>query len=84
MATIEIVLGIVLMVISVALVLFVLFQSGKDKNLSGAISGAADTFFNKGRASTIDRVLNKITVALCVAFMVLVLVMYCVVGMPTT
>ena len=83
MATYELVLGIILMVISLALVVFVLFQSGKDKNLSGAISGAADTFFGKGRASTMDRILNKITVALCAIFMVLVLVMYCIVSIPS-
>ena len=76
----EIVLGIALMVMSVALVLVVLFQTGKDKNLSGAIAGGTDSFYSKGRTNTIDRVLNKITVALCIIFMVLVLVMYCIVG----
>ena len=79
MVTEQIVLGIILMVISVALIVFVLFQSGKDKNLSGAISGGADTFFGKGRANTIDRVLNKITIVLCAIFMVLVVVMYCII-----
>ena len=72
MATIEIVLGIVLMVISVALVLFVLFQSGKDKNLSGAISGAADTFMEKGKARTLDAFLAKWTKVISIVFFVLV------------
>lgn len=76
----EIVLGIILMVISVALVLVVLLQTGKDKNLSGAIAGGSDSFYSKGRTNTVDRILNKITVALCIIFMVLVLVMYCIVG----
>ena len=80
MATHEIVLGIVLMVISLALVVFVLFQSGKDKNLSGAISGAGETFFSKGRANTMDRILNKVTIVLCAVFLVLVIAMYCIVA----
>ena len=45
MPTIELILGIVLAVISLGLVVAVLMQPGKDKRLSGAIAGGADTFF---------------------------------------
>ena len=47
----EIVLGIVLIITSVALVAMVLLQEGRQQGLSGAIAGGSDSFFdkNKGR-----------------------------------
>lgn len=76
----EMILGIVLGVISLGLVIAVLMQPGKDKRLSGAIAGGADTFFAKGKAGKMDQLLGKITVAMCIAFFVLILVMYCIVA----
>ena len=76
----DIAFGVTLLILAVALVVLVLFQSGKDKNLSGAIAGAGETFFSKGRANTMDRILNKITIVLCAVFFVLVLAMYCIVA----
>ena len=46
----DIILGIILLVLAVALVALVLFQSGKDKKLSGTIAGGAETFFGKSKA----------------------------------
>ena len=80
MPTIELILGIVLAVISLGLVVAVLMQPGKDKRLSGAIAGGADTFFAKGKAGKWDQLLGKITVAMCVAFFALILVLYCLVA----
>ncbi|MBE6694306.1 MAG: preprotein translocase subunit SecG [Ruminococcaceae bacterium] len=77
MQTYEIVLGIVLMVLSVALTVIVLFQQGKDKNLSGSITGAAEGYMSRGRANSRDRMLNKITVALSVIFVLIIIAMYC-------
>ncbi len=76
----EMILGIVLAVVSLILVVAVLMQPGKDKRLSGAIAGGADTFFSKGKAGSMDKVLGKLTAALCVVFFVLVLVLYCLVA----
>ena len=76
----EIILAILLGVISLGLVVAVLMQPGKDKRLSGAIAGGADTFFAKGKAGKWDQLLGKITVAMCIAFFVLILVMYCLVA----
>ena len=76
----EIILAILLGVISLGLIVAVLMQPGKDKRLSGAIAGGADTFFAKGKAGKWDQLLGKITVAMCIAFFVLILVMYCVVA----
>ncbi len=76
----EIALGIIVLVFAVFLTAAVLMQSGKDKNLSGAIAGGADTFFSKAKANTWDKVLSKATLIVSVIFTVLVVVMYLVVG----
>ncbi len=80
MPTIELILGLLLGLISLALVVAVLMQPGKDKRLSGAIAGGADTFMAKGKAGKLDQLLGKVTVALCIAFFVLILVLYCLVA----
>ena len=46
MSSIEIVLGIVLIVFSIAIIAVVLLQEGHQQNL-GAIGGGADTFLSK-------------------------------------
>lgn len=76
----EIALGIIVLILAVFLTAAVLMQSGKDKNLSGAIAGGADTFFSKAKANTWDRVLSKATLVVAIVFTVLVVVMYLVVG----
>ena len=76
----ELILGALLAVISLGLIIAVLMQPGKDKRLSGAIAGGADTFFAKGKAGRWDKTLGKITVAMCIVFFVLILVLYCLVA----
>ncbi len=85
----QIILGILLMVISIAAVAIVLAQPGKDKRLSGAIAGGSETYFGKGKTARFDKTLNTITVVLCVALFVAVLVLYCLtagttIAAPTT
>ena len=80
MPTIEFILGLVLGVIALGLIVAVLMQPGKDKRLSGAIAGGADTFFAKGKAGKWDKYLGPATVAMCIAFFVLILVLYCLVA----
>lgn len=75
----EIILGILLLVLAVFLIVAVLLQSGKDKKLSGAIAGGAETFFGQGKGSKMDKVLPRITTVLSIVFVVLVIVMYVVV-----
>ena len=77
---IELTLGIIVLVFAVFLTVAVLMQSGKDKNLSGAIAGGADTFFSKAKANTWDKVLSKATLIISVIFTVLVVVMYLVIA----
>ena len=58
---------------SVFLIAVVLLQSGKRSGLSGAISGAADTFLTKNKARTWDARLAKMTKWVAASFIVLTL-----------
>ena len=71
MAWYEIVLGIVLIITSIALVAVVLFQEGRQAGLSGAIAGGAETFLGKNKSKTIEQKLVKITKILAGVFFVL-------------
>lgn len=57
----EIVLGIVLIITSLALVAIVLTQEGRSAGLSGAIAGGAETFLGKNKGKTLEQKLVKIT-----------------------
>ena len=72
----EIILGIVLLVLAVALIALVLFQSGKSKKLSGSIAGGAETFFGKSKGADNNKVLSTVTTVTAIVFTVLVLAMY--------
>ena len=76
MNVVEIIIGIALLLMAVFLVAAILMQSGKDKRLSGAIAGAAETFFGKSKSQARDKVLSRITTVLSFVFVVLVVVMY--------
>ena len=54
MAVHEIILGIVLILLSVAIIVLVLLQEGKSAGLSGAIAGGAETFFGKNKSRTME------------------------------
>ena len=72
----EIVLGILLLVAALFLIVAVLMQSGKSKNLSGTIAGGAETFFGKSKGSTIDKKLSTLTTIVAIVFVVLVIVVF--------
>ena len=76
MGAFEIVMGIVIIVFAVTLIACVLLQSGKDKSLSGTITGAGETFFTKGKSKSKDAMFSKITTVLSFVFVVLALVLY--------
>ncbi len=76
MNTVQIVLGILLLVSAVFLVVAVLMQDSKKHGLSGAISGGAETYFGKQKGSTMSRRLSKLTVIIAIVFVIIVLVMY--------
>lgn len=66
-------LTVLLIIVALALVVFVLLQSGKSAGLSGAISGGAEQLFGKQKARGMDLVLHRITIVLSVLFFVLAL-----------
>lgn len=55
------------------LIAVVMLQSGKSAGLSGAISGAADTFLSKNKAKSVDAKLAKATKWVAIAFVLLTL-----------
>ncbi len=69
----EIVVGIVLVITSIALIAIVLLQESRAQGL-GAIAGGADTFLGKGKSKTAEQKLAKITKILAVVFFILALV----------
>lgn len=76
METVDIVLGIVLIVASLFLIIAVLMQHGKAHNLSGTIAGGAETFFGKTKGKSIDKKLSAITTVIAVIFVLIVLAVY--------
>ena len=78
MTGLEITLGIILLAMALFLVVAVTLQDGKDKN-SGVITGGSETFFGKSKATTADKILNRLTIAISIIFTLVVIVMYIVV-----
>ena len=62
---------------ALALILVVLFQSGKSRGLSGAIGGIADSYMTKSKAKSVDAKLAKGTKWVGAVFIVLTLVINC-------
>ncbi|MDN4493105.1 MULTISPECIES: preprotein translocase subunit SecG [Ureibacillus] len=62
-----------LIIVSLALIVIVLLQSGKSAGLSGAISGGAEQLFGKQKARGMELVLHRITIVLAVLFFILTL-----------
>ena len=64
------VLSIAHIIFSIAIIVMVLFQSGKSAGLSGSIAGGAETFFGKNKGRTIDAMLSKYTSIAAIAFLI--------------
>ncbi len=73
MGALEIIFGIVLIVLAIVIIAIILLQEGHESNM-GVISGAADSFMEKGRAKTFNAFLAKWTKWIAIVFFVLVLV----------
>ena len=72
MSIFEYIIGIILIVFSLVIIFVVLLQEGRQANV-GVISGAADSFLDKGAAKTLDMKLAKWTKVIAIVFFVLVL-----------
>ena len=68
------ILTVIQLVVCAALILIVLFQSGKRSGLSGALSGSSETFLAKNKNKTLDARLAKITKWVAIAFVILTLI----------
>ncbi len=74
MSAIEIIVGILVIVVSLAIIFAVLFQQGRRAGVNGAISGAADTFLSKNKARTVDAMLARFTKYIAILFFVLAVI----------
>ena len=75
MGVVEIILVVIQTLLSVALIGVVLFQSGKEAGLSGALSGSSDSYLNKNKAGGLDQKLAASTKWIAAAWVVLTLIL---------
>jgi len=61
MEVFEIILIVLEVLASIALTLIVLFQSGKEAGLSGALAGGSDTYLSKNKMASLDKKLASAT-----------------------
>ena len=73
MDALVIVITVLQLLCGLAVILAVLFQSGKSAGLSGTIGGVADTFMAKGKAKSFDAKLARATKWIGAVFIVLTL-----------
>ena len=69
----EIVLTILEAIASVALIVIILLQSGKEAGLSGAIAGGSETYLGKGKGKNLDQVLASATKWVALAWILITL-----------
>ena len=69
------VITILQLICGLAIILAVLFQSGKSAGLSGTIGGVADSFLAKNKAKTMDAKLARATKWIGAVFLVLTLIL---------
>ena len=77
MNAVLIIITVVQLLVALALILIVLFQSGKSQGLSGTIGGIADSYMAKSKAKSLDAKLAKAAKWVGAAFIVLTLVINC-------
>ena len=71
----EIVLTILEVVLSIALIVVVLLQSGKEAGLSGALSGNNDTYLSKNKGKSMDKMLASSTKWIALVWILVTLAM---------
>ena len=75
MGVLETILIVLEAICSVALIVVVLMQSGKEAGLSGALSGSSDSYLNKNKATGLDQKLAASTKWIALAWVLLTLVL---------
>ncbi len=61
MTALQYVLALIVIIVSILIIVLVALQESKQQGLSGAVSGAAETFFGKNKGRTIEAKLGKFT-----------------------
>ncbi len=75
MGALVIVVTVLQLLCALAVILAVLFQSGKNAGMSATIGGVADTFMSKSKAKSFDAKLAKATKWIGAVFIILTLVL---------
>ena len=75
MGVFEIILVVLEVIASLALILIVLFQSGKESGLSGALAGGSDTYLSKNKMGGLDKKLAASTKWVALVWVLLTLVL---------
>ena len=75
METLEFILKIFFLLDCIVLSAIVLLQESKVQGLSGAISGAGESYWGKNKARSMEGGLHKVTVVAAVLFIVLAIVL---------
>ena len=73
MEALKIVLIVLEVIASLALIVIVLFQSGKEAGLSGAVAGGSDTYLSKNKGASLDKKLASATKWVALAWVLLTL-----------
>jgi len=68
------IIGALVIIVSLAIIIAVLFQQGRRAGINGAISGGADTFLSKNKARTVDAILARWTKYIAILFFILAIV----------
>ena len=75
MITLLRVLSVIYIIICVFITVVILLQEGKQAGLTGAISGAAESYWGKNKGRSMEGKLEKITKVMIVLFFVLSIVL---------
>ena len=75
MGVFEIILVVLEVIASLALILVVLFQSGKESGLSGALAGGSETYLSKNKMGGLDKKLAASTKWVALVWVLLTLVL---------
>lgn len=73
MGVLETILVILETLCSVALIVVVLMQSGKEAGLSSALTGSSDSYLSKNKKGSLDQILATSTKWIAIVWVVLIL-----------
>lgn len=75
MEIIKTILTVIYILVCIALIVVVVMQESKTEGLSGALTGAASSYWGKNKGRSTEGMLVKLTIGLGVAFIVLSVVL---------